>query len=98
MAHYEVQNSMLFLFVFVLQATGSRVSTIVASFSTIIACTVYAFFYGWKLSLVVLACVPFLAFANAVKTKVMFQGSMSGKGEDMTIQSGKVRRALFTLL
>ncbi|CAH3192815.1 unnamed protein product [Porites evermanni] len=79
-------------------ATGSRVSSIVASFSTIIACTVFAFFYGWKLSLVVLACVPFLAFANAVKTKVMFQGSMSGKGEDMTIQSGKVRRALFTLL
>ena len=98
MAHYEVKNSMFFLFVFVLQATGSRVSSIVASLSTIIACTVFAFFYGWKLSLVVLACVPFLAFANAVQTKVMFQGSMSGKGEDMTIQSGKVRRALFTLL
>ena len=58
----------------------------------------FALFYGWKLALVVLSCVPFLAVANAVKTKVMLRGSMSGKGEDVTIQSGKVRRALFTLL
>ena len=97
MAHYEVKNSMFFLFVFVLQATGSRVSSIVASLSTIIASTVFALFYGWKLAFVVLSCVPFLAVANAVKTKVMVQGSMSGKGEDKNIQSGKVRRALFTL-
>ncbi|XP_073253010.1 ATP-dependent translocase ABCB1-like isoform X3 [Porites lutea] len=71
-------------------ATGSRVSSIVASLSTIIASTVFALFYGWKLALVVLSCVPFLAVANAVKTKVMVQGSMSGKGEDKNIQSGKI--------
>ena len=88
---------MFSLFVFVLQATGSRVSSIVASLSTIIASTVFALFYGWKLALVVLSCVPFLAVANAVKTKVMVQGSMSGKGEDKNIQSGKVRRPLFIL-
>ena len=82
---------MFFLFVFVLQATGSRVSSIVASLSTIIASTVFALFYGWKLALVVLSCVPFLAVANAVKTKVMVQGSMSGKGEDKNIPSGKGR-------
>ena len=72
------------------------------SLSTAIACTVFAFFHGWKLTLVVLSFVPFLAAANAIKTKVVLGTKISGKGEDTDLQSGKVKKAalfiVFTLV
>jgi len=65
------------------------------SISTAVACTVFAFFHGWKLTLVVLSFVPFLIVANAIKMKVIVGTSISGGGEDPHLKSGKVSKALF---
>lgn len=61
------------------------------SISTAVACTVYALYNGWKLSLVVLSFIPFLVVASAIQMKVFAGGSVSNDGEDDLIQSGKVR-------
>lgn len=59
--------------------------------STVIACTVYAFINGWKLSLVVLAFIPLLVVASAIQMRVFAGGKVSDHGEDELVQSGKVR-------
>jgi len=64
------------------------------SISTIVACLVYAFINGWKLSLVVLSFIPILVVASAIQMKVFAGGAVSNDGEDDLIQSGKVRIAL----
>ena len=61
------------------------------SVSTIIACTVYAFINGWKLSLVVLAFIPLLVIASTIQMRVFAGGKVSDHGEDELAQSGKVR-------
>lgn len=74
------------------QAAGSRLAIVVTSLSTAVACTVYAFYNGWKLTLVVLSFIPFLIIANAIQMKVIYvSGKGSKDGEDEKLQSGKVR-------
>ena len=61
------------------------------SVTTGVACTVYAMYNGWKLSLVVLSFIPFLVLAGAIQIKVLYLGSGTSKdGEDEIVQSGKV--------
>ena len=72
------------------QAAGTRLGNVAMSISTAIACTVYAFVNGWKLTLVVLAFIPLLVVASAIQMKVFAGASVSGDGEDDLIQSGKV--------
>ncbi|KAL9972823.1 hypothetical protein ACROYT_G019202 [Oculina patagonica] len=71
-------------------AAGTRLGTIAMAISTVIACTVYAFINGWKLSLVVLAFIPLLVVASAIQMKVFAGGKVSDDGEDELIQSGKI--------
>jgi len=71
-------------------ASGSRLATVIASISTAVACTVFAFFHGWKLTLVVLSCVPLLIVANAITMKMTVGASISDGGEDTHVQSGKI--------
>lgn len=61
------------------------------SFSTAIACLVYAFINGWKLTLVVLAFIPILVFTSAIQMRVFAGGKVTSDGEDDFAQSGKVR-------
>ena len=61
------------------------------SLSTVIACTVYAFINGWKLSLVVLSAIPLLIVAATIQMRVFAGGKVSDDGEDELVQSGKVR-------
>ena len=72
------------------QAAGTRLGTIAMSLSTVIACTVYAFINGWKLSLVVLAFIPLLVIASTIQMRVFAGGKVSNDGEDELVQSGKV--------
>lgn len=66
------------------------------SVATAVSCTVYALYNGWKLSLVVLSFIPFLAIAGAIQMKVLFMGRGTSKdGQDEIIQSGKVRLNCF---
>ncbi|PFX21918.1 Multidrug resistance protein 1 [Stylophora pistillata] len=72
-------------------AAGSRLAIVVQSLSTAVACTVYAFYNGWKLTLVVLSFIPFLIIANAIQMKVLYaSGKGSKDGEDEKLQSGKI--------
>lgn len=73
------------------QATGTRLSTVVNSLTTAVACTVYALYNGWKLSLVVMSFIPFLIFASAIQVKLFTGLGISNDGEDEVVQSGKVR-------
>lgn len=73
------------------QATGTRLSTVMNSLTTAVACTVYALYNGWKLSLVVMSFIPFLIFASAIQIKLFTGLGISNDGEDEVVQSGKVR-------
>ena len=77
--------------VFFYQATGTRLSIVVNSVTTAVACTVYALYNGWKLSLVVLSFIPFLIFASAIRMKLFTGLGNSNDGGDEIVQSGKVR-------
>lgn len=87
------QNSVEFSIFHFFQAAGTRLGTIAMSLSTVIACTVYAFINGWKLSLVVLAFIPLLVIASAIQMRVFAGGKVSDHGEDELVQAGKVRRS-----
>jgi len=71
-------------------ATGTRLSTVVNSLTTAVACTVYALYNGWKLSLVVMSFIPFLIFASAIQIKLFTGLGISNDGEDEVVQSGKI--------
>lgn len=47
-----------------LQATGFRIGTILSSIVSLVAALVIAFYYGWKLALVVLGGVPILMLSS----------------------------------
>ena len=46
---------------------GTRLGISISNLATIVAGLVIAFFYGWKLTLVILAMSPTVAFANAMQ-------------------------------
>ncbi|XP_068702225.1 ATP-dependent translocase ABCB1-like [Montipora foliosa] len=71
-------------------ATGNRLAQIAMSITTIVACLVFAFINSWKLTLVVLAIIPFLVVASAIQMKFFAGGAASGLGEDDIVQSGKI--------
>uniref|UniRef100_M0R4J2 Bile salt export pump n=1 Tax=Rattus norvegicus TaxID=10116 RepID=M0R4J2_RAT len=52
-------------------ATGSQVGMMVNSFTNIIAALLIAFFFSWKLSLIITIFFPFLALSGAVQTKML---------------------------
>ncbi|XP_048589318.1 ATP-dependent translocase ABCB1 isoform X2 [Nematostella vectensis] len=68
-------------------AAGSRLGTLALGLSTVVASAIYAFYNGWKLSLVVCAFIPFIVLAGALHMKA-FTGDHGGK--DDYIESGKI--------
>ncbi|XP_048579396.1 ATP-dependent translocase ABCB1 isoform X3 [Nematostella vectensis] len=68
-------------------AAGSRLGTIATGISTVIASAIYAFINGWKLTLVVIAFVPFLAIGGVLEIKG-YTGDTGGQND--YIESGKV--------
>ncbi|XP_059962381.1 bile salt export pump isoform X3 [Mesoplodon densirostris] len=52
-------------------AAGSQIGMIVNSFTNITVAMIIAFFFSWKLSLVILCFFPFLALSGAIQTKML---------------------------
>ncbi|EPY82643.1 ATP-binding cassette, sub-family B (MDR/TAP), member 11-like protein [Camelus ferus] len=52
-------------------ATGSQIGMMVNSFTNITVAMIIAFFFSWKLSLVIVCFFPFLALSGAVQTRML---------------------------
>ncbi|KAG8552277.1 hypothetical protein GDO81_004465 [Engystomops pustulosus] len=52
-------------------ATGSRMGLITMTVCTLLAAIIIAFVHGWQLTLLILACIPFLIGANFIRMKSM---------------------------
>ncbi|NXN78765.1 MDR1 protein, partial [Bombycilla garrulus] len=52
-------------------ATGSRLALMTMTVVTLVTAIIIAFVYGWQLTLLVLACIPFVVGANAVNASSM---------------------------
>nr|XP_056713062.1 ATP-binding cassette sub-family B member 5 [Euleptes europaea] len=52
-------------------ATGSRLGLLTMTISTLLAAIIIAFVHGWQLTLLILACIPFVAIANAIRFRSM---------------------------
>ncbi|NXH46107.1 ABCBB protein, partial [Dicaeum eximium] len=52
-------------------ATGSQIGMIVSSFTNIGVSMIIAFYFSWKLTLVIMCFLPFLALSGAVQTKML---------------------------
>ncbi|NXA15021.1 ABCBB protein, partial [Sapayoa aenigma] len=52
-------------------ATGSQIGMIVNSFANIGVAMIIAFYFSWKLSLVIMCFLPFLALSGAVQAKML---------------------------
>lgn len=59
------------LIAFDLQAAGSQIGMMVNSFTNITVAMIIAFFFSWKLSLVVVCFLPFLALSGAIQTRML---------------------------
>uniref|UniRef100_A0A8C3EWY3 Bile salt export pump n=1 Tax=Corvus moneduloides TaxID=1196302 RepID=A0A8C3EWY3_CORMO len=53
------------------KATGSQIGMIVNSFTNIGVAMIIAFYFSWKLSLVIMCFLPFLALSGAVQAKML---------------------------
>ncbi|NWV27208.1 MDR1 protein, partial [Origma solitaria] len=52
-------------------ATGSRLALMTMTVFTLVTAIVIAFVYGWQLTLLILACIPYIVGANAVSASSM---------------------------
>ncbi|XP_010217168.1 PREDICTED: multidrug resistance protein 1-like isoform X1 [Tinamus guttatus] len=52
-------------------ATGSRLGLMTMTICTLLTAIIIAFVYGWQLTLLILACIPFVIAANAISVKSM---------------------------
>ncbi|XP_015281625.1 PREDICTED: ATP-binding cassette sub-family B member 5 [Gekko japonicus] len=52
-------------------ATGSRLGLSTMTIFTLLAAIIIAFVHGWQLTLLILACVPFVVIANAIRVRSM---------------------------
>eukprot|EP00057_Strongylocentrotus_purpuratus_P008762 XP_011663236.1 PREDICTED: multidrug resistance protein 1 [Strongylocentrotus purpuratus] len=69
-------------------ATGVRLSTLFQTAVTLAAALVIGFVFGWKLALVVLACVPLLVVAGGLQLKLM-QGTQK-RDSELLEEAGKI--------
>ncbi|RDD41014.1 Phosphatidylcholine translocator ABCB4, partial [Trichoplax sp. H2] len=60
-------------------ATGTRLGAVIQSIVSMVAALVIAFVYGWKLALVILGCIPFMAVSGAVQTQIFSGGAKKNK-------------------
>ncbi|NWQ69564.1 MDR1 protein, partial [Neopipo cinnamomea] len=52
-------------------ATGSRLALMTMTVFTLVTAIIIAFVYGWQLTLLILACIPYIIVTNAVSAKSM---------------------------
>lgn len=60
-------------------ATGTRLGAVVQSVVSMVTALIIAFIYGWKLALVILACVPFIAISGAIQMQIFMGGAKANK-------------------
>ena len=65
-----------------LQATGSRLASLMQSFASIGGGIIIGFIFSWALTLVVLAFAPFMLIGAFIKMRV-FAGSRTEKNKHM---------------
>ena len=71
------------------QATGQRLTTLLASVGGITAGVAIGFYYSWQLTLLVLAFAPFIVISGYIEMKVV---SGQAKSNDKALENaGKVR-------
>ncbi|OCT70088.1 hypothetical protein XELAEV_18037009mg [Xenopus laevis] len=69
------------------QAAGSRMGLITLSICTLLAAIIIAFVHGWQLTLLILACIPFMIGANFIRMKAMV--GHASKDQKALEQAGK---------
>lgn len=74
---YTWVHNLLKLNLFI-QISGARLGSIVQSIANLGTAFVIAFIYGWKLTLVIIAFLPFIMIAGALQMKLL-QG-VAGEG------------------
>uniref|UniRef100_A0A672TX15 ABC-type xenobiotic transporter n=1 Tax=Strigops habroptila TaxID=2489341 RepID=A0A672TX15_STRHB len=75
-------------------ATGSRLGLMTMTLFTLLTAIIIAFVYNWQLTLLILACIPFLVATNAVSLS-----SMSGhaaKDQKALEEAGRVSSLILT--
>jgi len=68
---YEYKFFVLLNIFFLLQATGIRIGTMLQNISNLGVGMILAFIYGWSLTLLMLAFVPFMIIAGFLQTYLM---------------------------
>ncbi len=71
-----------------MQATGSRIGTLIETVTGLLLAVVIAFIYSWLLTFVVMALVPFIILAGAIHTKAIT--SRVSKNKKFVETSGKI--------
>ncbi len=74
------------------QATGARIGTIVSTLASIGTGIIIGFIYSWKLTLGILAFVPFILAAGVLQMKML--GGFTKEGQEALENAGKVRRKI----
>ncbi|XP_030885490.1 bile salt export pump [Leptonychotes weddellii] len=74
-------------------AAGSQIGMMVSSFTNITVAMIIAFFFSWKLSLVIMCFFPFLALSGAIQTR-MLTGFASQDKEALEIAGQIMNEAL----
>uniref|UniRef100_A0A8B9VZP6 Bile salt export pump n=1 Tax=Anas zonorhyncha TaxID=75864 RepID=A0A8B9VZP6_9AVES len=73
-------------------ATGSQIGMIVNSFTNIGVAIIIAFYFSWKLSLVIMCFLPFLALSGAVQAKMLT--GFAAQDKKALEATGRVNEAL----
>ena len=69
-------------------ATGSRIGSLLMNLAALGSGIVIGFIYSWKLALLVIGFMPFIAIAGMIEMKVL-QGTTNSSREGLE-QAGKV--------
>ncbi len=81
---------------YVLQATGARLGNIIQAFGSIGIGLMIGFVFSWKLTLGVMAFVPFIAAAGYLQMKII--SGYSQEGNTAHEVAGKVSLAYYTVV
>nr|XP_006823098.1 PREDICTED: multidrug resistance protein 1A-like [Saccoglossus kowalevskii] len=69
-------------------AAGIRIATVISSVANMGTGIIIAFVFGWQMTLVVLACVPFVAVGGAIEMNVL--SGYTNKDKEALEEAGKI--------